>query len=57
MEIGGIGGNFSDVGLVDTHEDIFRLDIRVDDLTFRMKVLKTLEDLDREDKGKKYLNQ
>lgn len=46
MEIGGIGGDFADVGLIHADQNVLRLDISVNNLTFTVQILQTLENLE-----------
>ena len=52
MEIRRVGGNLPDMSLVHADEHVLRLDVRVDDLTFRVKIVQSFQYLGMERKRK-----
>lgn len=45
LPFGRLHGHTPDKGVVYTHQDVLRFDVRVDDFTFRVEVVQTLQDL------------
>lgn len=45
LPFGRLHGHTPNKGVVDTHQDVLWLDVRVDDLTFSVEVVQTLQDL------------